>query len=206
MATIADTLNDIQKLQNEVFSYCKNHEELENCAFVRDLMNFTTIHFFQLLAHTTLDSVRDNIRPLRHPYAEKYYSLYEQDSILEEFIRFDNISGMFILWNLFERYVDTKRAALPKDEESALEVRYKAILRYIAVNQPTYNAMINEFNLIRLTRNSLHNGGIYRYKKPRHFVLKGKKYELNCGIEVTPLRLMDIAETIWKHFVIIEKG
>ena len=75
MATIAETLNDIQKLQDEMSAKLKNCEELADSVFIRDLMNFTSVYFFGLLAHTTLDALRDFLQPLRHPYADKYYSL-----------------------------------------------------------------------------------------------------------------------------------
>ena len=95
---------------------------------------------------------------------------------------------------------------MPGNPERKLEERYKRILRPISVDQPTYDAMINEFNLIRLTRNSLHVGGIYRNSRKFSYTLKGKNYLLETGKEVTPIRLMDIVETMWKHFVIVTEG
>ena len=115
----------------------------------------------------------------------------------------DNISGMFLLWNIFAQHVDRRRASLPGNPERKLEDRYKKVLRNIGIDQPTYDAMVNEFNLIRLTRNSLHSGGIYRNKTQYTFTLKGEKYLLKMGQAITPIRLMDVAETLWKHFVIV---
>ena len=63
--------------------------------------------------------------------------------------------------------------------------------------------MINEFNLIRLTRNGLHGDGLFRNKNERTITLKGKKHLLKPGEAVTPLRLVDVAETMWEHFVIV---
>ena len=203
MATIADTLNDIQKLQDGMSAKCKACEALADSKFIHDLMNFTTVYFFALLAHATLDALRDCLQPLRHPYVDKYYSMYRQSSVLGELVRLDNISGMFLLWNIFEQHVDRRRASLPGDPERTLEDRYKAVLRHIGVDQPIYDAMVNEFNLMRLTRNSLHGGDIYRNKTECNFTLKGKKYLLKLGRAVTPIRLIDVAETMWKHFVIV---
>ena len=61
MTTIADTLNDIQKLQDEMSSKLKGYKGLRESAdttFIRNLMNFTTIYFFELLAHAVLDTLR----------------------------------------------------------------------------------------------------------------------------------------------------
>ena len=206
MTTIADTLNDIQKLQDEMSSKLKDYKgfrEPADTKFIRDLMNFTTIYFFELLAHAALDALRDRLQPIGHPYADKYYSMYRESGVLKEFVRLNNISGMFLLWNIFEQYVDKKRADLPGEPGRDLEKRYKEVLRHIEVDKPVYDAMINEFNGIRLTRNSLHSGGIYRNKKECNFLLKGKQYSLKSGEAASPIRLMDAAETMWKHFVIV---
>ena len=203
MATIADTLNDIQNLQNQMSCKLKHCAGLVDRMFIRDLMNFTTTYFFALLAHVTLDAMKDYLRPHRHPYVDKYYSMYNKSGVLEELVRLDNISGMFLLWNIFEQHINRERASLPGESERTLENRYKEVLRHFGVVQSIYDALVNEFNLIRLTRNSLHGGGIYRNKTELNFKLKGKKYTLKNGCAVTPIRLMDVAETMWKHFVIV---
>ena len=203
MATIADTLNDIQKLQEEISSKRMESKECSNSTFTRDLMNFTTICFFELLAHTTLDALRSQLEPIRHPYADKYYSMYKESGVLQELIRLNNISGIFVLWNIFEQHIDKVRTKLSGEPERNLEDRYKKILRDIGVDKRRYDTMINEFNLIRLTRNSLHGGGLYRKKNERNFTLKGRKYTLKPGEAVSPLRIMDVAETMWEHFVVI---
>lgn len=203
MATIADTLNDIQKLQGAICDKIKDCPKLADRGFICDLMNFTTVHFFGLLSHTTLNALRDRLVPISHPYADKYYSLYSQNGLLQQLIRMDNISGMFVLWNIFEQHVDRSRAALPGSAEWNLEDRYKCILRHVGIDHSTYSTMVNEFNLIRLTRNSLHGGGVYRNSRRLSYTLSGVKYLLEEGKPVTPIRLMDIAETMWRHFVTV---
>ena len=175
-------------------------------AFVRALMNFTTIYFFGLLSHATLDALRDPISSIRHVYADKYYSLYKERGLLQELIRLDNVSGMFVLWNILEQYIDGTRSALRGDPERSLGERYKTVLRQSGLDQPTYETMVNEFNLIRLTRNSLHGGGVYRNSKRFSWALEGETYSLESGKKVTPIRLMDVAATMWKHFVRIADG
>ena len=83
MATVADTLNDIQKLQDAMTGKFHDCKEPSETAFVRDLMNFTTIYFFNLLSHATLDALQDRIVPFRHPYADKYYLMYRQSGLLQ---------------------------------------------------------------------------------------------------------------------------
>lgn len=203
MATVADTLNDIQRFQNEVSSKKMEYETWAGSTLPRDLMNFTTIYFFDLLAHATLDALRSQPEAIRHPYADKYYSMYREQGLLQELVRKDNVSGMFVLWNMFERHVDQMRANFAGNPERTLEERYKSILREYGIEKRVYDRIISEFNLIRLTRNSLHAGGIFRNRRAYSFTLKGRTYSLRPGEAVTPLRLMDVIETMWKHFVVV---
>lgn len=204
MATIADTLNDIQKLQNDISRKLENSAELESSKFVRDLMNFTTVQFFTLLSHAALDVTRAAVnRGSCHPYAERYYSMFRQPGVLEEFIRSQNVAGMFLLWNIFEQYVDRRRSRLPGQLERTLEARYKSVLRHSGIRRSDYDDMVNEFNLIRLTRNSLHSGGIYRNSRKFTYTLKQQKYVLEAGKAVSPIRVMHVTETMWKHFVAV---
>ena len=206
MATIADTLNDIQKLQDEMSFRRIEGKAIADSTFISDLMNFTTVHFLELLSHATLDALRTQIEPIHHPYADKYYAMYRQSGVLEELIRIDNISGIFVLWNIYEQYIDKMHTELVGAPEGRLKDRYKRILRDIGVHKRRYDDMINEFDLVRLTRNSLHGGGIFRNKSPFTATLKGKKYVLEPGKPVSPLRLMDVAETMWEHFVVVAEG
>lgn len=201
MATIADTLNDIQKLQADMSSEFEERIEFANSEFVRDLMSFTTTYFFGLLSHATLDALRTHLAPIRHRYAEKYYSMYREGGLLQELIRWDNVSGTFVLWNIFERQIDRTRGLMPGKPERTLQDRYKAILRRLDIDARTYERIVNEFNLIRLTRNSLHGGGIYRNSRTLSYTLCGKSYTLETGRQVTPIRLLDAAQTMWEHFL-----
>ena len=95
------------------------------------------------------------------------------------------------------------RTNFPGNSERTLEERYKNILREYGIEKHVYDRIISEFNLLRLTRNSLHAGGIFRNRKSYSFTLKGRTYSLRPGEAVTPLRLMDVVETMWKHFVVV---
>ena len=206
MATIADTLNDIQKLQAEMLSRQIEGKVIADHTFISDLMNFTTVYFFHLLSHATLDALITQIEPIHHPYSDKYYAMYRQSGVLQELIRIDNISGIFVLWNIYELYIDKMHAKLVGTPEGRLKDRYKKILRGVGVNKRRYDDMLNEFDLIRLTRNSLHGGGIFRNKSQFAGTLMGKEYVLEPGKSVNPLRLMDVAETMWGHFLVVAEG
>ena len=54
MATIADALNDVQKLQDAISNKINECRDLENSAFICDLMNFRHSLFlwFALACHT----------------------------------------------------------------------------------------------------------------------------------------------------------
>ena len=207
ITTIAKTLNDIQTLQDEMSSWLSVVEELENRAFVKEMMGFTTVYFLQLLAHATLDRLRNELQPFGDPCADKYFSMYDQPGLLEERTRLENISGLFVLLIVFERFVDLKAPSPPnKEAKDSLEGKYKRILRCLKIDKVIYDKTINEFNLIRLTRNSLHGGGVYREARKRTISLKGHWYTLEQGEQVVPLRLFDIVETMWKHFLVITEG
>ena len=206
MATIADTLNDIQKLQDEMSSRRTEGKACADYAFITNLMNFTTVYFFGLLSHATLDALKTQFGTVHHPYAKKYYAMCRQSGVLQELVRFDNISGSFVLWNIFEKHVDKARAELAGTPERGLKERYKSVLRDVGVDKRRYDEMINEFDLVRLTRNSLHGGGVFQKRYPFSGTLKGKKYLLEPGKPVTPLRLMDVAETMWEHFVVVAES
>ena len=197
---------NIQKLQGEMSSRRIEGKALADDTFVTELMNFTTVHFFELLSHATLDALRTRIEPVHRPYADKYYAMYRQDGVLQELVRFNNISGTFVLWNILEKYIDKMHTELAGAPESRLKERYKRILRDIGVDKRRYDEMINEFDLIRLTRNSLHGGGVFRNRNLFTGTLKGKKYLLTPGKPVTPLRLMDVAETMWNHFLVVAES
>ena len=49
MATIADTLNDIQKLQDEISLELVEGKECTDSTFISALMNFPTVYFFNCL-------------------------------------------------------------------------------------------------------------------------------------------------------------
>ena len=204
MSTIADTLNDIQKVQFEMQAALDNGAISPNDRFIGELFGFTTSYFFQLCAHTVLDTLRDPVSAQGHPYAEKYYSLFDQAGVLETYILWLNHSGLLSLWNIFERYIKQKAKFLGLNGGLPLDRCFKAVLSERGIENPTYQWSVEAFELIRLTRNSLHSGGIYTLSRVRHGTVCGIKYSLVPGKPVRPIRLLDVVRTVWDYYLLIE--
>ena len=96
MSTIADALHDIQKIQAEIQETLQAEGASVNDRFISDLFGFTTARFFDLLAHVVRDTLRRPVGALRHPYAEKYHSLFAQQPVLDAHILWSNHSGFFL--------------------------------------------------------------------------------------------------------------
>jgi hypothetical protein len=103
MSTIASTLKNIELLQNEINLYAN----ISSNTFVKDLMNFTTIMYFEFSSHAALDSIKLNKYENTH-FVKEYYELYSQDGLLDEFIRFKNIGHLSIIWIIYEKYLRDK--------------------------------------------------------------------------------------------------
>ena len=202
MSTIADALNDIQAIQHEIQQTLGESAFVDD--FIRELFEFTTARFFDLCAHVVLDTLRDPIRAFRHPYADKYYSLYNQPPILNAQILWSNHSGLFSLWNMFERFVKKSTEFMGLDDKISLDRRYKNVLRDRDVQGAEYQRIFEEFEVMRITRNSLHEGGVYRGSKARQYRFRGELYLFDPGRPVKPLRLVDVVQTMWEHYQIIK--
>ena len=142
MSTIADALNDIQRVQSEIQATLGSEGAPINDRFISDLLSFTTARFFDLCAHVVLDTLRGPIGDLGHPYAQKYYSLFAQRPILDAEILWSNHSGLFSLWNIFERYIRTKAERLRLTYLGRLDVCYKNILKKQGIQGTAYQHML----------------------------------------------------------------
>ena len=204
MSTIADTLNDIQKIQQEMQAGLEDEAIGQTDEFIREALEFTTVYFFQLCAHTVLETLRGPVAAQNHPYAEKYYSLFDQAGVLERYVYWSHHAGILSFWNIFERYIKRKAESMRLNATLPLDRCYKDVLIERGVENPTYQWTIDEFELIRLTRNSLHSGGIYTRTKARHGSVCGIRYSLEPGQPVRPIRLLDVVRTAWEHYRLIE--
>ena len=57
---------------------------------------------------------------------------------------------------------------------------------------------------MRITRNSLHSGGIYTLKNAKQYYFRGQLFSFDPGKSVVPLRLWDVVPTMWEHYRVIE--
>lgn len=199
-----DTLIDIEKLQSEIDSLLKKSGLKQN-RFVEDIMNFTTVYYFELLSHSSLEVIKNRSLIPPDKMIKKYFSLFRQKMVLQEYIRWQNIGGLFIIWNIFEKMVRELHRDIPNASEKPLGDSYKDILKYRKLDNKQYSKMLDELNAIRLTRNSLHQGGIYKFPKKREYKLAGESYKFEQGKEVKPIRLLTVLRVMWDHYIVLTK-
>ncbi len=202
MATIKVTLIEIEKLQNEIDTLLKKGS-LQQDKFIEDILNFTTVYSFELLSHSSLEAIKNTSLISSDKMIRKYFLLFKQKMVLQEYIRWQNIGGLFITWNIFEKMVRALHQKISKTSEKSLEDSYKKILKYSKLNDKQYSEMIEEFNAIRLTRNSLHQGGVYKFPEKKEYKLAGEVYKFEQGKEVKPIRLMTTIRVMWNHYLSI---
>jgi len=196
MATIRDTLIEITQVQEE-FDKVGNDSIL-----VKELMNFTTVLYFDYLPHSILDRARNHKLPEINGL-KKYYELFSQKDLLKEYIRFNNIGQFSVIWNAYEKYLREKYRELFNQPRFKIKELFTDLINEI--NPENKEKILEEFEVIRNTRNSLHDGGIYNENFSVFIgALHGQSYEFRPGEQVKPLRVMDVVQTIWSHYRIIE--
>jgi polyhydroxyalkanoate synthesis regulator phasin len=149
--------------------------------FVSEFYSCTSSVYFDLLAHIALDRVRLQLEENTDPMLLQYYNLSSNNTLLEEHVRVLTTGTLFNLWNIFERFIRKIGFDSPKIQDS-IEELYKDVIKSLVVKgkitDKEQRIYVGEFDLIRHTRNSLHQGGIYRNERRRQYMLKGKKYIL----------------------------
>lgn len=134
----------------------------------------------------------------------KYYNLFSNEELLSEYIRINNIGQLFIVWISYEKYLRDKY----RNDYGLEKFKIKDVFDdLINKNNPKNKIqIIEEFEIIRNTRNSLHDGGIYNINFS-HFKGKlcNKEYIFTPGSSVKPLRIIDVIKTIWSHYKEFEK-
>jgi len=197
MATIQDTLNEIIKIQKE-FDKVGNDNSL-----MKELMNFTSVIYFDYLSHAVLDHSR-MIDLSKIPGSSRYYELFGQPGLLPEYIRINNIGQFSVVWNAYEKYLREKYY----NDFGLKKIKIKDLFEDLIKKTKPINElqMIEEFEVMRNTRNSLHDGGIYNSKfAPFEGVLCGNLFTFSPGNPVIPLRIMDVIKTMWSHYKAFEK-
>jgi len=200
MTTIAQTLLDIEKVQQDIQRQLSSGKLLLS-KFIEDIMNITGVYHFDLLAHSSLDAAKTELSNTSNPFLLKYRSLSRKDGMHKEYIRWLNIGGVFVVCNIFEKFVRETHGQLFKDVKiKHLKDAYEHILQSKNIKDPTLSRMVREFSLIRFIRNSFYHGDTYTNPKTRTFILGGEKYELEEGKSVKPIRLMTAITIFWQHY------
>jgi hypothetical protein len=200
MTTIAQTLLDIEKVQQDIQRQLSSGK-LHRSKFIEDIMNIIAVYHFDLLAHSSLDATKTELSNTSNPFLLKYRSLSRKDGMHKEYIRWLNIGGVFVVCNIFEKFVRETHGQLFKDVKiKYLKDAYEHILQNKNIDNPTLSRMVREFNLIRFIRNSFYHGDTYRNPKTRTFVFGGETYELEEGKSVKPIRLMTAITIFWHHY------
>ncbi|MBQ0764016.1 hypothetical protein [Marinobacter psychrophilus] len=197
MSTIAQTLNQIQELQSEI-----KKSGVESW-FVRELMNFTSVVFFQYLSHVVLEESKERLGSLSQK-AAKYYELAGQPELFDEFTRFSNMGQFTCIWNAYEKYLRQKY--LVDYGSTKNKLINELFLDLIRRAEPLGSEkMKEEFEVMRSTRNSLHDGGVVRKSNsPCSGKFFGAAYRFYPGEPVTPLRVVEVAFVMWRHYQAFE--
>jgi hypothetical protein len=200
MTTIAQTLLDIEKVQQDIQRQL-NSGKLQLSKFIEDIMNIIAVYHFDLLAHTSLDDSKTELSNTPNPFLVKYRSLSQKDGMHKEYIRWLNIGGVLVVCNIFEKFVRETHGQLFKDVKiKHLKDAYEHILQSKNIDNPTLRRMVREFSLIRFIRNSFYHGDKYRNPKTITFVFGSETYELEEGESVKPIRLMTAITIFWQHY------
>lgn len=200
MTTIAQTLLDIEQVQRDIQMQLSSGK-LQLSKFIEDIMNIITVYHFDLLAHSSLDAAKTKLSNTSNPFLLKYCSLSSKAEMHKEYIRWLNIGGLFIICNIFEKFVRETHGQICQGVKTKhLKDAYEHILQSKNIDNPTLSRMVREFNLIRFIRNSFYQGDFYTNPKTRKFVLGGETYELEEGKPVKPIRLMTAINIFWQHY------
>ena len=200
MTTIAQTLFDIEKVQQDIKRQLDNGK-VQPSTFIEDIINIIHVYHFDLLAHSSLDTAKTELSNVSNPFLVKYRSLSRKDGMHKEYIRWLNIGGLFVVCNIFEKFVRETHGHIFKDVKiKHLKDAYEHILQSKNINNPTLSRMVREFSLIRFIRNSFYHGDTYMNPKTIKFTLGDDKYELEEGKPVKPMRLMTAIAIFWRHY------
>jgi hypothetical protein len=200
MTTIAQTLLDIEKVQQDIQRQLSSGK-LQLSTFIEDIINIIDVYHFDLLAHSSLDAAKTELSKTPNPFLVKYRSLSRKEGTHKEYIRWLNIGGVFVVCNIFEKFVRETHGQLFKDVKiKHLKDAYEHILQSKNIDNPTLSRMVREFSLIRFIRNSFYHGDTYTNPKTITFVFGDETYELEEGKPVKPIRLMTAITIFWQHY------
>ena len=203
MTTIAQTLMDIEKVQQDIQSQLSSGK-IQQSPHIDALIHIINVYHFDLLAHSCLDDSKTVVSADSKHFLEQYRSLSRKDGIHSESIRWLNIGGLIIVCNLFEKFVRDTYAQLFTDEPiNHLKDAYEQILENKNIDTTAMHRMVREFSLIRFIRNSFYHGDNYKNSTTRVFDFGKETYELEEGKPVKPMRLMTAITLLWQHYSMI---
>ena len=201
MTTIRDTLKEIPRLQAEIMQELESSDPLDP-DFLRDLMNFTSVYYFDLLAHACMDTQRRQGNTLKGSTFRKYFELSSQEEMLHEYIRWQNIGGLFSVWAVFERFILRQHRQISSKNYGDLQRVHKEVLRRKGFKPERIKEIDHLFTGIRRTRNALHGNGIYPSGRSAsfRFEILGEPFTLEPGKPVKPIRLLSVIRVMWDHY------
>ena len=206
MTTIAQTLTDIEQLQAEIAAYIGSDPSADT-PFVDEIRRLLTVYYFDLLAHSSLDTARTDIQTqtTANPFVGKYFDLSDSPGVLEDYVRWLNTGGFFIAWCIYEKFV---RACYTRifNENQLLPLKdtYQSILTHQGLGKATAGRMRVEFSLLRFVRSTLQRQEPYLNRQTRKFDLGGETYVLEAGQPVKQIRLMTVIQLIWRHYCTLQ--
>jgi hypothetical protein len=207
MATILDTLKKIPMLQAEIEQELESSGSLDS-DFLRDLMSFTSVYYFDLLAHACMDALHKQINTLQASAFQKYFELLSQDKMLHEYIRWQNIGGLFSVWAMFERFILRQHGQISGKNPGDIQTAHKNVLDRKGFKRKHTKEILQLFTGIRRTRNTLHESGIYSNGDGRsfHFEILGETFTLEPNKPVKPIRLLSVIQVMWDHYKEIKQS
>lgn len=194
MATIKDLLIEIENFQKEILEVDYDDD------FQSGIVNLTSVIYFDHLSHSVLDLAK-NIDLSSIPISKKYYKLYSTPFLLRETIRINTIGYFFNIWMEYERFLRRKSSYFFGHEKFKISSLFDEILELVEESEKW--KIKNEFEVLRNTRNSLHDGGVYKHDKPYKGKIGHQTYIFVKNNPVIPIRNVDAIRVVWNHFLII---
>ncbi|EAR11337.1 hypothetical protein MED297_20657 [Reinekea sp. MED297] len=196
MPTIGNALADIERFQDRL------SQAGVRSWFPEQLMNFTSVLFFEFSSHALLESSRE--RGAQGALFSKYIRLSENQILRDEYVRQNSIGHLFVVWIFYEKYLRDKYFEITGRTEFKISKLFKKLIN--ALELENFEVIYSEFEVIRNTRNSLHDGGCYN-RTFSYFEadFKDTTYVFEPGEQVVPLRVMDVCDVMYSHYLKLER-
>lgn len=206
MKTISDSLVEIPILQKNILIEKKSQNILDS-QFCDDILEYTTSYYYNMLAHSCLSNLNLNVDVFKLPKSYQQYiseTSKDDNNIYKSIIMYQSIAGILICWNYFEQFIF--RICKTRSENAGDFEKHHKNLLSTHIKRAKAKEIIHNFTGIRKTRNSIHNGGIYTSgSKNFSFTVKDTNYILIPGKRVAPIRILDLLDEMWRHYIILKE-